>query len=314
MPEPMISVLMSMRNGMPFVEQTVVSIIAQTFTDWEFIIVDNASTDDSVEVVERIAKADSRIRVIRNERDLGMSGGLNRGLEFCRGAWIARMDADDVALPNRFERQLDFLESNSDVRVTSCLAYYIDANGKRSGKTFHDLTSRDAYTRYMREGLAMGILHSGAIIDRQLLVEVGGYRQEYFPANDTDLWGRLADREALILVQPEYLMEYRIHGGSATALAFRTSRMKYQWARDSMRARRKGLPEPTWDEYVASRLNAPTWRRLNRWRKTNARLLYRQAAQNMLINRAIRAGFELAIATALQPTYTVPRLRGQFLR
>jgi len=107
------------------------------------------------------------------------------------------------------------------------------------------------------------------------------------------------------------LMEYRVHGGSATAQAFETSRLKYQWARDSMRARRRGLPEPSWEEYVASRLNAPWWLRLNRWRKTNARRLYRQAAQNMLTRKAVRAACELGIATVLQPTYTMPRLRGQ---
>jgi glycosyltransferase involved in cell wall biosynthesis len=314
MAEPLISVLMSMRNGMPYVEGTVRSIISQTFTDWEFIIVDNASTDNSLEVVERIAQSDPRIRVVRNEKDLGMSGGLNRGLEFCRGTWIARMDADDIALPDRFDKQLDFLDKNPDVKVTSCLAYYIDEKGNRSGKTFHDLTTREAYARYMKEGLAMGILHPGAMMDRQLLVASGGYRQAYFPANDTDLWGRLADLGALILVQPEYLMEYRVHGGSATAQAFSTSRLKYQWARDSMRARRQGLPEPNWDEYVASRLNAPWWLRLNRWRKTNARRLYRQAAQNMLSKKAVRAACELVIATILQPTYTMPRLKGQILR
>lgn len=314
MPEPRVSVLMSVRNGMPYVPKTIESIIAQTFTDWEFVIADNASTDGSVEAIEAYAKAEPRIRLIRNPHDLGMSGGLNRGLELCTGKWIARMDADDIALPDRFERQLDYLESNPDVKVTSCLAYYIDADGKRSGKTFHDLTTREAYRRYLNEGLAMGILHSGAFIDRDLLDAVGGYRQEYFPANDTDLWGRLADRGALILVQPEYLMEYRIHGASATAQAFETSRLKYQWARDSMRARRSGQPEPSWEAYVAGRLTAPLWKRMNRWRKTNARRLYRQAAQNMLTHRAMRAALELAAATALQPTYTMPRLKGQFLR
>src|SRR2546429_7769402 len=146
-----------------------------------------------------------------------MSGGLNRGLEFCRGKWIARMDADDIALPDRFERQLAFLRHNPDVKVTSCLAYYIDAEGKQAGKTFHDLTTREAYARYIKENLAIGILHPGAVMDRETLQAIGAYRQEYFPANDIDLWGRFADAGALILVQPEYLMQYRVHGGSATA-------------------------------------------------------------------------------------------------
>jgi dTDP-4-amino-4,6-dideoxygalactose transaminase len=312
--QPTISVLMSVRNGMPYVEQTVQSILAQTFADFEFIIVDNASTDGSALAIEKIAQRDSRITLLRNAQDLGMSGGLNRGLEVGSGRWIARMDADDIAQPDRFERQLEFLADNPDVKVTSCLAYYIDETGKQVGKTFHDLTSREVFERYIKEDLAIGILHPGAMIDRRILSDAGGYRQEYFPANDIDLWGRIADAGGLILVQPEYLMQYRVHAGSATAQGFKNARLKYQWARDSMRARRRGLPEPAWDAYVESRLNAPWWKRLNRWRKTNARRLYRQAAQNLLSRKAVRAAAEIFAATLLQPTYTVPRLKGQLLK
>ena len=87
---PSISVLMSVRNGLPYLPETVRSILAQTFTDFEFIIVDNASTDGSVGVIEEIARTEPRIRLVRNETDLGHSGGLNRGLEFCCAPWVAR--------------------------------------------------------------------------------------------------------------------------------------------------------------------------------------------------------------------------------
>lgn len=314
MPEPLISVLMSVRNGLPYVEQTVRSIQEQTFGGWEFIIVDNGSTDGSAEAINRISKIEPRITLIRNASDLGHSGALNVGLQRCRGTWIARIDADDIALPHRLERQLEFLGNNPDVKVASCLAYYINAEGKRVGKSFHDLTTREAYARYMRQNLAIGILHPGAMIDRTVLNEAGGYRQEFGPANDIDLWARLCERGALILVQDEFLMEYRVHSGSETAQDFEHSRLKYQWARDCMRARRRGLPEPRWETYVDGRQHASWWKRLNRWRKTNARRLYRQSAQNLISRRAIRALLEMAMATVLQPTYTVPRLKGQLLK
>jgi glycosyltransferase involved in cell wall biosynthesis len=314
MPEPLISVLMSVRNGLPYVEQTVRSILEQTFGDWEFIIVDNASTDGSVEVIDRISKTEPRITLIRNASDLGHSGALNVGLQRCRGTWIARIDADDIALPHRLERQLEFLGNDPDVKVCSCLAYYINAEGKRVGKSFHDLTTREAYARYMRQNLAIGILHPGAMIDRTVLNEAGGYRQEFGPANDIDLWARLCESGALILVQDEFLMEYRVHMGSETAQDFEHSRLKYQWARDCMRARRGGLTEPLWETYLDGRQHASWWKRLNRWRKTNARRLYRQSAQNLISRRSIRALIEMAMATLLQPTYTVPRLKGQLLK
>ena len=314
MHEPLISVLMSVRNGMPYVDLTVHSILAQTFTDWEFIIVDNASTDSSRDVIARISTTEPRITLLHSAKDLGHSGALNLGLQHCRGTWVARIDADDIALPDRLERQVEFLRNNPDVKVASCLAYYINSNGVRVGKSFHDLTTREAFARYMRENLAIGILHPGAVIDRTELKQVGGYRQEYGPANDIDLWARLCERGVLILVQEEYLVEYRVHKGSETAQDFGDSRLRYQWARDCMRARRQGRPEPAWETYVDDRLHAPWWKRLNRWRKTNARRLYRQSAQDLISKHAVRALMEMAIATFLQPTYTVPRLKGQLLK
>ena len=296
---------------MPYVGETIASVIDQTFTGWEFVIVDNASADGSADLIESLARQESRIRMIRNDSDLGHSGGLNRGLAVCRGEWIARIDADDVALPDRFERQLAFVGAQPDVRVTSCLAHYINADGQTVGNTFHDLTTREVFDRYMREGLAIGILHPGALIDRALLSRVDGYRGQFDPANDIDLWARLCEAGALILVQPEYLMKYRVHSGSISSKSFQFARLKYQWARNCMRARRSGLPEPGWEEFLEQRHNAPWWRRLNRWRKTQARRLYRQSAQHHIVRRQLRAAIDIGLATLLQPTYTVPRLRGQ---
>ena len=308
---PQISILMSVRNGKPYVAETVVSIIDQTFSDWEFVIVDNASTDGSADLIDNLARHEPRIRLIRSESDLGHSGGLNRGLAVCRGEWIARIDADDVALPNRLERQLAFVAAQPNVKVSSCLAHYINAEGRIVGKTFHNLTTRQVFDRYMREGLAIGILHPGAFIDRTLLARAGGYRGQFDPANDIDLWARLCEEGALILVQPEYLMKYRVHSGSISSNSFKVARLKYQWARNCMRARRSGLNEPDWEEFLAERQNAPWWKRLNRWRKTQARRLYRQSAQHHIIHQRLRAVMDIGLATLLQPTYTVPRLRGQ---
>jgi glycosyltransferase involved in cell wall biosynthesis len=302
---------MSVRNGLPYIQQTVQSIISQTFRDWEFIIVDNASSDGTIELLEAMALSEPRIKLIRNEVDLGHSGGLNKGLENCRGAWIARIDADDVAVPNRLERQLDFLRNNPDVQVTSCLGYYINGDGKIVANIVHDLTTREAFQNYMSHDLAIGILHPGALMSRELVEKVGGYRSAFDPANDTDLWGRMADTGAVILVQPEPLMKYRVHDGSISAHSFSQNRLKYQWARDCMRARRYGNPEPTWEEYVAARKRAPLWKKANRWRKTRARQLYRQSAQNFISRRVFSAGWRMLLATLLQPSYALVRLFGQ---
>ena len=307
---PDISVLMSVRNGVPYLESAIESIRSQTYRAWEFIIVDNASSDGTPEIVEKIARTEPRIQFVRNLRDLGHSGGLNRGLELCRAAWVARMDADDIALPERFERQLAFVQANPDVKTTSCLAQYIDSDSQRVGKTVTDLVTREAFARYKKENLCIGLLHPGALIERRLLESIGGYRPEFGPANDIDLWCRISD-QALILVQPEYLMEYRIHGDSLSAQSFELARLKHLWARDCMIARRGGQPEPSWDRFLEIRNNAPWSTRLNRWRKMQAKRLYRQAAQHRVGSQSARALIEMGASAVLQPGYTIPRLRGQ---
>ncbi len=307
---PQISVLMSMKNGMPYLQQAIDSILNQSIGDFEFIIVDNASTDGSVPLVESLQKADPRIVLIQNPLDLGHSGGLNRGLPACRAAWVARMDADDIALPDRFEQQLKFVADNPDVKVTSCLANYIDPEGRRVGKTDGQPLTREEFQQMVAENLPFGILHPGALIDRTVLFELGGYRPEFEAANDIDLWCRVSDRH-LILVQPEYLMDYRIHGGSLSAQKYESARLKHLWARDCMIARRRQLPEPTWADFLELRRSAPLWVRANRWRKTQAKRLFRQSAEHHVSRQHVRAVVEMGAAAVLQPEYTIPRLRLQ---
>ena len=304
---------MSVKNGLPYVQETIDSIIHQSFSGWELVVVDNASGDGTGDYIERRAQDEPRIRLLRNSTDLGHSGGLNRGLAACRGMWIARIDADDRALPQRLERQLAFVRAHREVKVTSCLAYYIDANGRRVGKTYHDLTSPEAFRRYMATNEAIGILHPGALIERATLLKVGGYRVEFDPANDIDLWARISEHD-MILVQPDYLMEYRVHPGAGMAQSFLGARMKYDWSRVCMKARRSSQPEPTWEEFLAEWNNQPWLLRLNRWRKITAKRLYRQAALHWITGPSIHAALEFGSAVILQPSYTIPRWKGQLLR
>src|ERR1051326_3672571 len=173
---PKISVLMSVRNGLKYVKHTVTSILAQTYQDFEFVILDNASTDGTREYLQQIATlATRRIRLILNDKDLGHSGSLNRGLEACRGEWIARIDADDVAVANRLERQLSFVEANPDVAVTWCLGFYINEKGERKGKTFFDLTTREQFREYMERNEAIGLTHPCVFMRREVVMKAGGY-------------------------------------------------------------------------------------------------------------------------------------------
>lgn len=309
-PAPQISVLLSVWNGMPYLPQTVESVLGQTHRDFEFVINDNLSTDGSREYLREVAARDGRVRVLFNEENRGHSGGLNHALAQCRGKWVARIDADDVALPARLERQLAFVEAHPGVRLTSCLAYYIDPAGRRVGKTYHPMATPEDFRRYMEQNEMIGLLHPGAFMERALVQAVGGYRGDFGAANDIDLWCRMAEAGSIILVQQERLMEYRIHPGAISSNFF-AARQKYEWARACALARRSGRPEPAWEEFLRSWQDQPLAIRLNRARKTRAKAFYRQAGLDFVLGRRVRALAGFALASALQPGYALRRFFGQ---
>lgn len=313
-PAPKISVLLSVRNGFPYVKTTVPSILGQTLPDFEFVIVDNCSTDGTRDYLREIARTDSRIKLLLNERDLGHSGGLNRGLAACRGEWIARIDADDVALPRRLERQLAFVQAHPKVALTCCLAYYINEKGERKGKTSLDLTTEQRFQEYMARNEAIGLTHPCVVMRRDVVMALGGYREAFGGANDIDLWNRISERGHLILVQPEYLMEYRIHAAAISSGKFLDSRLKYEWVRVCMAARRAGRAEPDWETFLSGWRNVGLWQRLNRSRKTRAKMYYRLGGENFIAGQKIKGAAYFASAALLQPRYAFGRLAGQLMK
>jgi len=303
---------MSVYNGMPYLERALKSILAQTVTDIEAIVVDDGSTDGSRALVAACAAADSRLKLLGNRTRSGQSAGLNKAAAAASAPWLAVLDADDVALESRIERQLDFVARHPGLKAAGSLAYYIDAGGRRIGTAQHDLATLEIFRRYMERGEAIGFLHSGALIEHATLNRVGGYRTAFEPANDGELWNRISETGP-ILIQQEYLVEYRVHTQSLSAQSFLKMRMKYDWIRASMRARRQGEAEPTWQEFLRQWNAEPVYRRMNRRRKISAKRHYRQAGLHYASGRRGKAVLDLFAAVALQPAYALPRLSEQWL-
>jgi hypothetical protein len=125
-----IDVLLPVYNVQHYVADALTSIQSQTFTDIHIIIIDDCSTDNTLHIVEQIASADPRIRVVRTPHNEGTAEALNYGIQFCRAPFIAHMDGDDIALPTRLEKQLQFLEENPDIALVGCATKAIDRSGK----------------------------------------------------------------------------------------------------------------------------------------------------------------------------------------
>lgn len=206
MSELKISVLMSVHNGEKYLHKAIDSILNQTFKNFEFIILDDASTDNSLNIIQTYQ--DSRIRLIKNEQNLGLTKSLNKGLDLCEGKYIVRMDADDVSLPNRIQSQVDYMEKNQDIGVCGSWAKFI---GEREGIICKMPINYDEIKcRLMFENV---IIHPSVIIHKEMFEKFSlKYDENLQFAQDYELWCRAIDCFKFANI-PEVLLLYRIHQG-----------------------------------------------------------------------------------------------------
>ena len=205
---PKMSVLMSVYNGARYLRIAVDSVLGQTFEDFEFIIVDDGSTDDSIEILS--AYDDPRIRLISNEENIGLTRSLNIGLEIARGDYVARMDPDDICVPERFERQVEYLDSSRKVGVIGSQMTVINEVGTPL-RTFEVPTSHSMIVWTLFFKRAFG--HPSVMMRKSIVESVGGYDESYRYAQDYGLWIRLLGVTQFASM-PEVLVLYRTHPGT----------------------------------------------------------------------------------------------------
>lgn len=195
MKHPKITVLMSVYNGERYLREAIDSILNQTFKYFEFLIINDGSTDSTAEILQ--SYSDSRIKIINNERNIGLTKSLNMGLMMAKGEYIARMDADDISVKDRLKLQYDFLENNKDIGFVFSLADVIDVAGKRVGR-FDKIFSPEEvyYILYFGNCIA----HSTVFFSKDIVINSGGYDERMDKAQDYELWTRLSKITKLVQI------------------------------------------------------------------------------------------------------------------
>jgi glycosyltransferase involved in cell wall biosynthesis len=208
---PKITVLMSVYNGEKFLSEAIESILNQSFSDFEFIIIDDKSTDSSLEIIKSFADLDCRIIIIQNKENIGLTKSLNHGLKFAKGDYIARMDADDVSMVDRLSVQFKEFLSNQNVLVVSGNIDYINSAGEELFKT-----KRYTNPCMIAWGLFFGNClggHSQVMFKLKPVIELGGYSEKFKYAQDYELWGRMLNI-GMISIIPDVILQYRSHKDS----------------------------------------------------------------------------------------------------
>ena len=205
---PKLTVAMSVYNNAPYLAEAMDSILRQSFTDFEFLIVNDGSTDGSGAVIDAYALRDPRIRVIHQD-NRGLVVSLNRLFAEASAAWVARMDGDDVALPERLAAQWDFVSANPGHGVVGTFSYLIGPDSQPLGKSGgHKPVTHDDLCAHLEDGPLF--VHASVMIAREAMLGVDGYHPAYKHCEDHDLWLRLAEHTRLANL-PEELLAYRVY-------------------------------------------------------------------------------------------------------
>ncbi len=212
----LVSIVMAVYNGEKHLNESINSLLSQTYSNIEIIIVDDGSTDETQSILNKLK--DKRIKVIHLKENSGAAHALNRGIKNAKGSWIAINDADDISYPNRIEEQVNYLKENPDLVGIGTLVEFISESPKLSKKDLKIGQSRKNYfcTReQIREQMIYGspVIHSSMLFSKDIFWEVGGYNSEYKISYDHDLWLKFLEKGDVEKV-PKILLKYRINEDS----------------------------------------------------------------------------------------------------
>ncbi len=299
---PRVTIVVPVYNGAAYLGETLDSLLAQSFADFELLVIDDGSTDASVDVV--LSKKDDRIRLIRKDNG-GLCDALNRGIEEAKAPYIARNDQDDISFPHRLERQMQVMEQHPD--AIGLFAYNTKFGSRHRWSNADKLTMVAGRVREYEPFGDGSLLGSTMFVRTEALRSIHGFRQSYYPVDDWDLECRLA-QEGKVLVVQEPLVAYRFQTGANTYRVFAEMQEKTRWTEDSYRRRLRGVPELTFDQFMETQPK-DRWSRLARRRIDAARLQMRTAGQNYLDGRYLSAAARLSAAVVLDPVDMAGRFR-----
>lgn len=206
---PKVSVIMPAYNAEKYIKEAMESILNQSFRDFEFIVLNDCSRDHTEAIIQSFP--DSRIVYVKNDQNLGVAGTLNRGLALAKGEYIARMDADDISLPDRLEKQVQYLNAHPKVAVLGTNVELFDENGVIST----GWSSTDPAQMKVDLLFSCGLAHPSVMMRRNVIQELGGYDLAFEGLEDYQLWCRVA-KHYDVTTLPDLLFRYRIHSAQVT--------------------------------------------------------------------------------------------------
>ena len=304
----MLSVVMSIyRTPKHFIKESIQSILNQTYRDFEFIIINNGSDKDITNLI--LDFNDDRIKILKTPEVLTLYESRTLGIRKSKSDWVALMDADDISKRCRLEEQLKFVKENSDLKIGAIgtWAKYLNDYGDEIGHRMSRPTSLEEHNEMKGSNEAIIITDPSALIYKKAFFEVDGYRPEYSPAADLDLWYRIVEKDYLVLSIPEFHFNYRIHKEADSTKKFMLQRKKTHFANFNMKSRRKGLEEIDYDVFCNTLWSSFNYRFPRMWRNY-AKFYYKKAGLNYLTKNYLGVILNIIPAIFFNPAYVFNRI------
>ncbi len=304
------SVVMPTYNRRAYVGQAIESVLTQQHAEFELIIIDDASSDGTLEIVWDYMRRDRRIRVARHAENKGLTATLNEGLQLANHDLVARMDDDDIMLPLRLRRQIEFMNANPRASVVSSWAYAIDGSNRIIGKSCPEV-DLDRGKAECRPELFLELIHPATMYRRRDILNVGGYKSPIL--EDRDLWGRLATAGYGICVQPEFLIYQRRHGHSLSTKDLDRLFAFGDFIDFNVVRRLRGVEEFSFDQYISHLASLPLSTRFTRAVIRRSEIAFRLATVDYSRKDWLSFFGNIALALVLRPRGTFGRIREKYL-
>jgi len=301
-PAPLVTVLMPARDAAATIEASLESIVNQTLRDWELIVVDDGSTDHTEDIVQALATTDPRVGIIAGPAR-GEPAARNLGLAAARGRWTAMLDADDLACPDRLERQVAYLQEHPHHVGAASRAVLFVKEGRPLGISAVSAPRTEAdLDRMKRERQLLVLCHPTFIWRTDRLRELGGYDERFFQACDAELINRAVYRNGLVMtVMPDPLVWYRLSATGMSTRGLAAQRHVLRYLEERNRWWLDGVQPEDVGAYLRRRLDPRT--RFRWWRHDVGALLYRQAGIRIGAGSWPSAVPNLLAAAMLHPRY-----------
>ncbi|MBA2441543.1 MAG: glycosyltransferase [Rubrobacter sp.] len=303
---------MPVYNGERYLAGAIESVLQQTHGDFEFIVVNDGSTDRTQEIIDRYAARDGRMKVI-SQTNAGQAESLNRALATANNEWVAILDADDICMPHRLETQLGALRREPLIRVLGSHAVQIDQWGAEQGTRAVGPGSVPEFRRLAEQGGQVVLVHPSVMMHRPTILALGGYDASFGAAADIELWSRASD-EHVVVSLPETLIYYRTHPANMSMTRFFEQRLMMRWTLSRQQARRRGLPQPTLEEYQRPHSGWSKLQSLDHKRKDRGECLIARSALAWREGCRLRALLLRGAALALLPALVTTRVAGRRAR